>query len=129
MEAIPWESLSSTLKDALSVSSALDIGYIWVDSLCILQGDEEDWERESAMMASVFGESDLTIAAADSPDSQGGLFLESIPPPSVVTLEDGLSKIMIRRGPGNPRSERNNFKYPRLGVSRAPVIQKKSLFH
>lgn len=37
--------------------------YIWIDSLCIVQDDAEDWEREAAKMALIFEAAYLTIAA------------------------------------------------------------------
>jgi len=41
----------------------LKIRYLWVDSMCILQDDEKDWERESAEMHAIYSSSYLTIAA------------------------------------------------------------------
>ena len=52
--------------------------YIWIDSLCIVQDDQKDWEVESARMATIFEGSELTIAATDSPDPEDGLFLDSV---------------------------------------------------
>ena len=73
--------LPKTFRDAVSVTRALDVRYIWIDSLCIVQDDLEDWEQEAAKMASIYENSFLTIAAVDSPNSNGGLFLDSITPP------------------------------------------------
>ncbi len=42
--------LPSTYQDAISVCRALSIRYLWIDSLCIVQDDIEDWQRESANM-------------------------------------------------------------------------------
>lgn len=60
---IPMERLSQTFKDALQVTQQLGYRYIWIDSLCIIQDSSEDWERESATMCDVYGNSVLTIAA------------------------------------------------------------------
>jgi len=78
------------------VTNALDMRYIWIDSLCIVQDDEKDWQREAARMAGVFGGSDLTIAAADSYNSHVGLFLDSIAPPSIHFKENDSSLSMVR---------------------------------
>jgi hypothetical protein len=48
--------------------------HVWINSLCIIQDDEDDWKREVASMASIFQNAYLTIAAATSADSSGGLF-------------------------------------------------------
>lgn len=37
---IQWESLPQTFKDAVEVTSALEVQYLWIDSLCIIQDDE-----------------------------------------------------------------------------------------
>ncbi|KAE8309242.1 hypothetical protein BDV41DRAFT_567522 [Aspergillus transmontanensis] len=50
MQGIPIEALPQTLLDALLVCRALGVQYLWVDALCIIQGDKSDWERESANM-------------------------------------------------------------------------------
>jgi Heterokaryon incompatibility protein (HET) len=55
----------------------LRIRYLWIDSLCIIQDDKEDWRKESAMMCSVFQGSTLTLCATASPDSRGGLFFKA----------------------------------------------------
>ncbi len=41
-------------RDAVTVTRGLGIKYIWIDSLCIIQDDDEDWENESRRMEQVF---------------------------------------------------------------------------
>ena len=98
-DQIPWNNLSQTFRDAIKVTNALDMRYIWIDSLCIVQDDEKDWQREAARMAGVFGGSDLTIAAADSYNSHVGLFLDSIAPPSIHFKENDSSSFSMLRFP------------------------------
>ncbi|KAH7274710.1 hypothetical protein MRS44_007030 [Fusarium solani] len=76
-QEIPWSYLSRTFRDAIMVTRELGCRYLWIDSLCIVQDDQEDWERESAQMASIYKNSFLTIAASRSPDGQGGCILDS----------------------------------------------------
>lgn len=52
----------------------LGFAYLWIDSLCIVQGDEADWQNESAKMASVYADAALTIAAAAGKIPWAGLF-------------------------------------------------------
>ncbi|KAG8157905.1 hypothetical protein KVR01_012177 [Diaporthe batatas] len=40
---------------------ALEIPYLWVDSLCILQDDAEDWRQEASEMGVIYSRSALTI--------------------------------------------------------------------
>lgn len=37
--AIGWDSLPKTFKDAILVTRALQVRYLWIDSLCIIQDD------------------------------------------------------------------------------------------
>ncbi|KAI1366363.1 heterokaryon incompatibility protein-domain-containing protein, partial [Xylaria arbuscula] len=55
------EAMSPVQKDAVIVSRSLNIPYLWIDALCILQDDASDWERESSMMHRIYGDSLLTI--------------------------------------------------------------------
>lgn len=60
---IPWAKLPNTFQDAISVTRRLGIRYLWIDSLCIVQDDAQDWEREAAKMALIFEAAYITIAA------------------------------------------------------------------
>ncbi|KAF2137682.1 uncharacterized protein K452DRAFT_235425 [Aplosporella prunicola CBS 121167] len=40
--AIAWLDLSPTFQDAIKFSRMLDLRYLWIDSLCIIQGDADD---------------------------------------------------------------------------------------
>lgn len=66
--------LPRTFQDAIALTRALDIDYLWIDSLCIIQDDHEDWCRESHRMGAIYERAFLVIAAAASSDSTGGLF-------------------------------------------------------
>ena len=74
---IEWTALPRTFQDAVTVARSLGISWLWIDSLCIIQDDEEDWNFESQRMASIYGSATLTIAASKSPDCHTG-FLEEV---------------------------------------------------
>jgi hypothetical protein len=74
LAAIPWKDLSRTFQDAIIITNNLGYRYIWIDSLCIIQNDHQDWELESKNMASIYQNSILTIAASKSKDGDGGCF-------------------------------------------------------
>lgn len=54
--------LSRTFRDAISVTRGLDIPCIWINSLCTIQDDENDWARESTQIVDVYLCAYLTIA-------------------------------------------------------------------
>ncbi|TGJ86908.1 hypothetical protein E0Z10_g1915 [Xylaria hypoxylon] len=74
MDFISWESIPKTYQESIQVTRLLGIEYIWIDSLCIIQDDAEDWQREAGKMKSVYGNSYLNIAATEALDSNGELF-------------------------------------------------------
>jgi Heterokaryon incompatibility protein (HET) len=41
-------------QDAIQVLRCLNIKYLWIDALCIIQDSKEDWERESSRMLQVY---------------------------------------------------------------------------
>lgn len=62
------ERAPATFRDAISITRCLDIRYLWIDSLCIIQHDNADWSREAARMGTVYANAYLTIAAANTKD-------------------------------------------------------------
>jgi hypothetical protein len=75
-KGIPDEDLPLTFSDAAKIAVRLDIKYIWIDSLCIIQsGDNgEDWRDQVGEMHNIYGSCILQIAAAHSSDAFGGCF-------------------------------------------------------
>jgi len=65
-------NLPRTFKDAITVAKRLEIPYVWIDSLCILQDSTEDWLKESSKMGSIYRNSYLCIAATAGKDNNSG---------------------------------------------------------
>ncbi|CBX93879.1 hypothetical protein IAQ61_003759 [Plenodomus lingam] len=76
---VPWNFLSKNFQQAIEVARFLEVDYIWIDSLCIIQGDTAEWKREGALMHKVYRNSYCNIAAADAANSQEGLFRQREP--------------------------------------------------
>jgi hypothetical protein len=75
-QRVPIDVLCKTFQDAIIVTQALGLEYLWIDSLCIIQDDEHDWDQESATMADVYGNAVVNIAATNAIDGSVGLFVE-----------------------------------------------------
>ncbi len=73
-QEIPPRLIPATFAEAIRIARAAGIPYIWIDALCIIQDDIEDWWREAATMDRIYGGSQLTIAASHSADSSAGCF-------------------------------------------------------
>lgn len=76
LSEIRTTELPKTFRDAIEICKRLDIRYIWIDSLCIIQDDEQDWAKESATMANFYGGCLLNIAASSARDSSQGCFFK-----------------------------------------------------
>jgi hypothetical protein len=74
--AVSPEQLPKTFADAIEITRTLGVDYIWIDSLCIVQDDEDDWRRETALMEHVYGGSYLNIAAASATSVHGGCWVK-----------------------------------------------------
>ncbi|KAM0421209.1 hypothetical protein ACHAPT_010929 [Fusarium lateritium] len=56
--------LPSTIRDAIWVCHRLDISHIWIDSLCIIQNDQNDKVCELAKMPEIYQGALVTISAS-----------------------------------------------------------------
>jgi hypothetical protein len=72
MTNLDYNILPQTFKDAIIVSLVHGYTYLWIDCLCIVQDDSQDWERECPKMVEVYSNADLTIAAVTATDSYAG---------------------------------------------------------
>ncbi|RKL08650.1 hypothetical protein BFJ68_g9444 [Fusarium oxysporum] len=80
---IPWDKIPRTIQDAILTSQKLGIGFIWVDSLCIIQDSKADDKNiEIGQMTQVYTHAAFTIAARRAPDAHTG-FLHERSLPSV----------------------------------------------
>lgn len=66
--------LPLTIQNAIVVAQRLDLSYIWVDALCIIQDSRSDWEKEAVCMCDVYQGSYVSIAAKGGSSSEAGLF-------------------------------------------------------
>jgi hypothetical protein len=60
----------------VEVTRAIGLRYLWINSLCIIQDDINDWFRESQEMGLVYQYARITIAASHAHDGTEGLFLQ-----------------------------------------------------
>ncbi|KAK1699914.1 heterokaryon incompatibility protein-domain-containing protein [Colletotrichum godetiae] len=69
-----YRNLPKTFRNTITLAHHLNIRHIWIDSLCILQDSPLDWKKESFRMDHVYSNSTCNIIAAQSEESDGGLF-------------------------------------------------------
>lgn len=71
--ALPLVKLPRLFQDAIAIVRKSGLQYLWVDTLCIIQGDREDWERECSKMCTVYENSAFTLAASAATSPDGSL--------------------------------------------------------
>ncbi|KAF5534569.1 hypothetical protein FPHYL_13401 [Fusarium phyllophilum] len=111
MENIEWESLPATFKDAVTVCRSMNVKYLWIDSLCILQSFAEitpteleatrhDFALENSNMARTYQNFHFTISA-DLSDHMDSGFFSRFPvdeyKKDVITDRGSAASLYIRR--------------------------------
>lgn len=72
LEGICLPLHAKTIQDAIQVTRALHVRYLWIDALCIVQDDEDDITAEISRMPQIYKGACVTILAASSSSSQEG---------------------------------------------------------
>ncbi|PSN72530.1 HET-domain-containing protein [Corynespora cassiicola Philippines] len=76
--SIGLRELPKTFQDAIQVCRDLDIAFLWIDSLCIVQDDNEDWQNQAGQMAGIYQNAVVVIAASKASEPTEGFFSEAI---------------------------------------------------
>lgn len=76
-QKIDFDALPRSFQDAITVTRELGVGYLWIDSLCIVQDDESDWQSESSKMATYYSNAYLVVGATQASDPSQG-FLDAV---------------------------------------------------
>ncbi|KAH8879774.1 HET-domain-containing protein [Thozetella sp. PMI_491] len=122
-QRISWQLLPKTFQDAIVFTRKLGIRYLWIDSLCIIQDDAQDWFAEASRMASVYEHAQVTLMAAASTDSSGGLFRQARPE-ACLSQEEG---IWLRQLP-SPAFFEQPGKSPSASEDIAPLLTRAWVF-
>ncbi|KAH7083576.1 heterokaryon incompatibility protein-domain-containing protein [Paraphoma chrysanthemicola] len=64
---IPCSVLPPIFQEAVFLTRLLGFRYIWIDSLCIVQDSESDWQQEAPKMASIYGGASCNLACVVPP--------------------------------------------------------------
>lgn len=91
---LDWMALSKTFRDAITITQDLGVRYLWIDSICILQDENMDWEAQSRQMATIYSNARVVLAATDAEDGTGELLARNPRPrkgPFTITSKTGES--------------------------------------
>ena len=128
-ENISVNLLPKTFREAVEITLALEIQYIWIDSLCIVQDDEKDWQQESTKMASIWRGATLTLSASSAENSTQGCDISDLLAPAIrfstVPMIPGQKEAFFALRPGSI----NHIYHPsRKTLSNAPVRSRAWIF-
>ncbi|KAM0227670.1 hypothetical protein ACHAPO_011315 [Fusarium lateritium] len=84
---IHLDELPLNFKDAIAVTRGIGVQYLWIDSLCIVQDDDDDWKRESVRMEQVYSNAKCVLAASSANSSMEGFLNRCTTPPSFIALQ------------------------------------------
>ncbi|KAL2066448.1 hypothetical protein VTL71DRAFT_2519 [Oculimacula yallundae] len=118
LHSIEFNAMPKTLQDAVTITRRLGLQYLWIDALCIIQGDMADWEREASKMCEVYSNAYLTIAGDNSPGNSHGIFNKQSfgQPPKEIKFKTGV--VYVRQQLGR---EHDNFALITRGPQPEPM--------
>lgn len=71
-DSLALSQLPATFFDAVEMTRALGYEHLWIDALCIVQDNKEDWQKEAPRMAVIYGNAVRTLHVLDSGSADGG---------------------------------------------------------
>lgn len=79
IQGIPTSELPRIFREALQIIHHCKLEYLWIDSLCIMQDNDNDgikreWEQEAVKIGDIYTGGVFNIAAIGSKNSDGRLF-------------------------------------------------------
>jgi hypothetical protein len=80
--------MPQTYQDAVIVACKLGLQFLWIDALCIIQNDAEDWHAESQKMGDVYQNSHVTIAAHAAGNDEEGFLSVALQKRETIRLGD-----------------------------------------
>lgn len=121
---IELQDMLQTIADAVELCRAIGLRYLWVDALCIIQDDNDDWTREAFEMSNIYANSFITFCVVTGSSCSAG-FLERQHNPNTLqinfksginsSVEGKLSLGMFKRPTQTlARGHTETFAYDRL---------------
>ncbi|KAE8361751.1 heterokaryon incompatibility protein-domain-containing protein [Aspergillus caelatus] len=103
-EGFNYNDLPKLFQDAITVTRELGKTYLWIDALCIIQGNEEDWKSQGTKMEHIFASAYCTLA-----------------PSSAFEWKEGFLNTRRARNTGLPLCRTNPAKSFRRLVDEGPL--------
>lgn len=73
-KSIVLDDLAPNFRHAILTTARLGFRYLWIDSLCIIQGDAKDWATEAPLMGRIYANATCCLSATAASDMGEGFF-------------------------------------------------------
>ncbi|EGO55937.1 hypothetical protein NEUTE1DRAFT_46085, partial [Neurospora tetrasperma FGSC 2508] len=127
LKGFALDELPRTFQDAILLTQRLNVQFLWIDSLCIIQDSFDDWEAESAKMRFVYQNTYLNLAAAVSPNSSGGFFFPRHPLSFVPCAIKLAPNIILAQGQRSYNIRDTPILYTRGWVFQEQILPRRTL--
>lgn len=91
--SIEFHNLPATFQDAVTITRGLGVQYLWIDSICIIQGQHGDFAQQAHRMEDVFSQAYCVIAASSVKGQEDG-FLHPRRKRHCIQLESSNKAVM-----------------------------------
>ena len=117
-------------RETCILAHDLGIKYVWIDSICIKQGEDEEWNREAPQMAQYYQNAWITVVAANKAMDNGLLNMRRKEPvPRMTRLpymdRNGEQKGYFYLQPARPDMLQKDFS---IGVEKSELLQRGWVF-
>lgn len=92
---IRFNEMPKTFRDAVTITRDLGVQYLWIDSICIIQGPEGDFSSEAKRMEDVFSQAYCVLAASSASGQHDGFIKPRLERRYVPVKRYGKSSIYI----------------------------------
>ncbi|KAK9784243.1 putative Protein kinase domain-containing protein [Seiridium cardinale] len=121
-ERINFKQLPKTYQDAIMITRSLHIRYLWIDSLCIIQDNNDDWTLQAQRMGDYYSSAYVTIAASSAVTPLDGI-LSRRPDRDCVTINTSGETIRLATAIDDFQADVQNS----ILNTRAWVLQERAL--
>lgn len=90
-EAIDFEDLPATFQHAVDTTRELGLEYLWIDSICIVQGPDGDSHEEAKRMEDVYSSAFCVLAASSARGQNDGFLHPRDQNNQCLTFDSGAS--------------------------------------
>lgn len=90
-----FKTLPLTFQHAVAITRDLGVEYLWIDSICIIQGEDGDFKYEASRMEDVFSNAYCVLAACSALGQHDGFLKERHQRQSLLLQQSGNPPVFV----------------------------------